>query len=1320
MSLNNQVLNLDARQILLKRGNAIVSQGYVGPIGEITLDTTLNTLRIHDGVTPGGTIIPTAANVAAEVTDAVNVIGGTTISGQIATALLPVYANIALVNANVSSLIGNGPTTLNTLAELAAAVDNDPDFGAKVLLALTQVRANVTNEVNRAINAEQVLQTAINNEVSARTAANAVLVSLIGTQSNAYIAADSVLQNNINTESGLRVAAFNQLQTDISNEATARSSADTALQGNIIAEATARASADTTLQTNINNEATTRSSADAALQANIDSLNNSLSTVAKTGLYSDLSGKPTLLSQFTNDTNFANVSYVDTQISNIINGAPSTLDTLKEIGDAFQSADGNLLAAINSLTSSSSSTVDAEEAARIAADTALQANIDAETTARISADTTLQTNINNEATARLNADAALQGNIDAEATARIAVDTALQGNISAEVTARTVADTALQGNIDAEATARTSADTTLQTNINNEATTRANADIELQGNIIAEETARIAADLSLQGNITAETTARIAADSALQANITAEETARIAADTALQGNITAEISARVSADTALQGNITAEETARIAADTALQGNITAEATARSSADTTLQTNINNEATARANADTALQGNIDAEATARIAADSALQANIEAEATARQSLQSNLQSQINNIISNVDPGALDSLTEIVTAFQGSDGNIITALNTLSSGTGSNIAAEANARIASDLSLQSNIETLTNSLANVAFTGNYSDLSNVPPALNTGDVQFLDDEIYTQTGRMSFYTEGAVFPEINRIDFSTDQFGIDVTGEIQLYAGTNLRVVTNNAVNGRTWEFKDTGSLELPGIEDDTTPVLDFFGGPSGSLGNHIVTLASDWTLKVKARADAANEGHLWLEAGQNTKIEINGSTSNINLIASDGVSTSTWTFDSNGDLTAAGNVISGNGRINFVANSSGDGYGYTTMELRPDTSISSDQYIIIDPTAPSHIHIRAGGTQDQSGAQLFLGGEKNHFTVTDGGLTRMQTEQLMSTATYSFNTTLGFSSAVWSSDGLNHTILITDPTVDVYTAVWALTGESLIELYDGNNYYTVTYSGYGTPGHPAPVTLTVNEAPPSSPINLNSIYIDIRQTRQSYVEVNGTDIRMEAMDDIRIYSNDVFRLYNNSTVDPIEIIVNADVGPEKRWTFNVGGTITFPDDTNQSTAWLGSIDRIESGLANVTVANTGVVSLPAVSNSQVTISGATKTVKGNPYSVRSAYSSEYEIWKASSEDVVAAKVTVRLHNDYYTYTELFDVMLVKEATNNANVSFSVGPRIKSNDSYPDGVVDVRLSDGNKLTLYYASVQGDASFYTFDAVEFTKTV
>ena len=82
----------------------------------------------------------------------------------------------------------------------------------------------------------------------------------------------------------------------------------------------------------------------------------------------------------------------------------------------------------------------------------------------------------------------------------------------------------------------------------------------------------------------------------------------------------------------------------------------------------------------------------------------------------------------------------------------------------------------------------------------------------------------------------------------------------------------------------------------------------------------------------------------------------------------------------------GDVTFNGVRVIGAGTGSGDGYGLGTLELVPDGDITSDQYLIIDPTAPNHIHIRAGGEQDASTADLFLGGERNNVRVSDGGRT----------------------------------------------------------------------------------------------------------------------------------------------------------------------------------------------------------------------------------------------------------------------------------------------------------------------------------------------
>jgi hypothetical protein len=80
----------------------------------------------------------------------------------------------------------------------------------------------------------------------------------------------------------------------------------------------------------------------------------------------------------------------------------------------------------------------------------------------------------------------------------------------------------------------------------------------------------------------------------------------------------------------------------------------------------------------------------------------------------------------------------------------------------------------------------------------------------------------------------------------------------------------------------------------------------------------------------------------------------------------------------GDITFNGVQIIGAG------NASSDGLNAGTMQLVPDAGLDSDQYLIIDPTAPNHIHIRAGGTLDASTADLIMGGENTNLLVSDTG------------------------------------------------------------------------------------------------------------------------------------------------------------------------------------------------------------------------------------------------------------------------------------------------------------------------------------------------
>ena len=154
--------------------------------------------------------------------------------------------------------------------------------------------------------------------------------------------------------------------------------------------------------------------------------------------------------------------------------------------------------------------LETEIAARKAEDIRLEAKIDKNST-----------DLATEAEERKAADKALQDALDAEEAARTAADVALGVRIDTEIVERKAADKTLQDNIDAEETARTEADTALGARIDKEIQDRTNADNALGTRIDDEEDAREAADTQLQTNITAEETARKAADKTLQDNIDA-------------------------------------------------------------------------------------------------------------------------------------------------------------------------------------------------------------------------------------------------------------------------------------------------------------------------------------------------------------------------------------------------------------------------------------------------------------------------------------------------------------------------------------------------------------------------------------------------------------------------------------------------------------------------------------------------------------------------------------------------------------------------------------------------------------------------------
>lgn len=72
-------------------------------------------------------------------------------------------------------------------------------------------------------------------------------------------------------------------------------------------------------------------------------------------------------------------------------------------------------------------------------------------------------------------------------------------------------------------------------------------------------------------------------------------------------------------------------------------------------------------------------------------------------------ESALGTRIDNVLSNVTPGSLDSLSEVVSAFQSADSSLNGAITSLASSASSGLAAETSAREAADSALDARLDT-----------------------------------------------------------------------------------------------------------------------------------------------------------------------------------------------------------------------------------------------------------------------------------------------------------------------------------------------------------------------------------------------------------------------------------------------------------------------------------------------------------------------------------------------------------------------------------------------------------------------------------
>ena len=280
----------------------------------------------------------------------------------------------------------------------------------------------------------------------------------------------------------------------------------------------------------------------------------------------------------------------------------------------------------------------------------------------------------------------------------------------------------------------------------------------------------------------------------------------------------------------------------------------------------------------------------------------------------------------------------------------------------------------------------------------------------------------------------------------------------------------------AANSSVWTFDGNGVLTIPSSGEGTEytigesePGLVFtstagFGFVSNLNGDtQFITVNNQGVLYTTSNIQIKSAG---IEVASDGNVYI---TSNVDNNASP-----TWTFANSGVTIIPGSLLSSTGSISFLANSTGDGNGYSTIEINPDINLNNDQYIVIDPTEPDHIHIRAGGTQDNSTAKLIIGGENSHFSVGAGNNPAVYAKANGAQWIFDIDGNLYFpdatvQSTAWTgSANINSVGTLTSLTVDnVYI------NDNIISTVNTNQDLTIDPNGTGRTILSGNVTVTGN-------------------------------------------------------------------------------------------------------------------------------------------------------------------------------------------------------------------------------------------------------
>ena len=279
----------------------------------------------------------------------------------------------------VSNVIGSAPGVLDTLGEIADAINDDANVYTTLVSQISAVQSDVDGNEADSDAAEAALSGRLDTLEADPTTATAVAAVQADVDQNESDsdAADAALSARLDVLEAdpTTATAVAAVQSDVDqNEADA----DAALAG----EATTRGNADTALSGRLDvlEADPTTATAVAAVQSDVDQneADSDAADAALSGRLDVLEADPTTQSLLSAETaarlagDTASNTYTDTQIANLIGAAPGVLNTLEEIANSINDDADVYTNIVSQIVAGDTS----EATARAAADTTLSDRLD--------------------------------------------------------------------------------------------------------------------------------------------------------------------------------------------------------------------------------------------------------------------------------------------------------------------------------------------------------------------------------------------------------------------------------------------------------------------------------------------------------------------------------------------------------------------------------------------------------------------------------------------------------------------------------------------------------------------------------------------------------------------------------------------------------------------------------------------------------------------------------------------------------------------------------------------------------------------------------